>query len=245
MINKYIFLFLVGAMAFQSHAYSKLPDIAVRKLEKLDSVKTIKCDRFEGFVFDKVDYSKLEIKESFFKEIPVINGSSTTCLLDSDSDDTTKPVLNIIEEGVIDSAKVEIFRWGGSGTVGGEYLAPKSWNLGCSTDAMTDEVTCYVFQNDFHIYRSKNGYSMVVGSEHFPQTKSLLRINKDNPIESQDNGVFASDVSERVLLELSDATSVTTRFTKWPNSKPIDEKVDMTYFKAAKIMLDRLYENHI
>lgn len=245
MIKKSAFLYILLSLSFQSQSYSKLPDSVVHKLEKMDLVKNLNCDEFEGFAFSKIDYSKLEVKESFFKENPVINGSSTICLLDHDSDDSTKPVINIVEKGVVDGTKVSIFRWGGSGSVGGEYLSPTSWSLGCSTDAMTDDVTCYIFQQGLYIYRTKNGYSIVVGSEHFPQTTSFLRIDKNTPVESQFNGVYTNETSESMLDELSNAKTVTIRFTKWPDSNPLDQKVDMTSFHAAKIMLDRLFENHI
>ncbi|CAM7635191.1 hypothetical protein PHDIMM138B_20280 [Phytobacter diazotrophicus] len=245
MIKKCILLSVAGLLSIQAHSYSKLPAPVVRKLEAMDSVKKLNCDEFEGFVFSKIDYAKLEVKGSFFKDTPVINGSSTICFLDHDFDDTTKPVLSVVERGIVEGVNFSLSRWGGSGSVGGEYLSPASWNLGCSTDAMTDDVTCYIFQKGFYIYRSKNGYSVIIGSEHFPQTTSFLRINKDAPIESQFNGVYSNDTSKNILVKLGSATAVTIRFTKWPNINPLDEVVDMTSFNAAKFMLDRIYENHI
>lgn len=244
-MNRCIAFALTILFSIQAYGYAKLSKPTINKLEKIDVIKKLQCDDYEGYTYKTTDFSKVEIKESFFKETPIIKGSSTICLLEADTGNSNKPVLNVLERGRIENAPVELFRWGGSGSVGGEYLQPKAWNFACKTDAMSDDVTCYIFHKKLYIYLDKNGYSMTVGNDHYPQTKSFIRINKNKPMESQDSGYFSKEEASAALSELINADKVTIRFTKWPYSEPVDENIDMTYFKAAKAILDRLYENHI
>lgn len=207
-------------------------------------VSSIGCNSYEDSSYSFTGRDGFYIKESSFKKQKLFDNSNLICDLWSDLDDNKKPTLYVIEESKIDGVKVKIFQSGGSGTVGDDYSDKSSWQVGCKTDAMTDEYNCYVYQKDIYIIRDKNGYRVAIGTDHFPNTKSYIRIDGNQPIESGNDGVFSIDDSQKIISSLSSKSKVITRFTKWPYERPIDGEIGMSKFDVSKKVLDIIFEDH-
>lgn len=207
-------------------------------------VSSIGCNSYEDSSYSFTGRDGFYIKESSFKKQKLFDNSNLICDLWSDLDDKKKPTLYVIEESKIDGVKVKIFQSGGSGTVGDDYSDKSSWQVGCKTDVMTDEYNCYVYQKDIYIIRDKNGYRIAIGTDHFPNTKSYIRIDGNQPIESGSDGVFSIDDSQKIISSLSSKSKVITRFTKWPYERPIDGEISMSKFDVSKKVLDIIFEDH-
>ena len=207
-------------------------------------VSSIGCDSYEDSSYSFTGRDGFYIKESSFKNSRIFEGSKLTCDLWSDMEDRKKPTLYVIENATIDDVKVSVFQSGGSGSVGDDYNDKSSWQVGCKTDVMTDEYNCHIRQKDFYILRDESGYHVFIGSEHFPETKSYIRIDEGKPIESGGKGTFSLEDSTIIVNALSSKSKVVTRYTRWPYERHVDGVVNMDKYNASKKVLDIIFESH-
>lgn len=245
-MNK-LFSLCLCAMLLPSivHASEKMKQKDIKWLQGIPEVKDIGCDEYADSSYSLTERDGLEIMNSSFKERKLSPDSKITCDLWAKTDDIKKPVLHVIEEFKIDGVNVHIYHSDASGTIGKDYNDSSAWNTACKTDAMTDDVTCYVSHKSFYIFKNKSGYNVLVGSEHFPGTVAYVRIGKGKPISSGKDGVFSSADSLKVIESIDKKSTVSTRYTKWPYETPVDENLDTKYFEQAKKILDVIFDNHV
>lgn len=246
MCIRWLTFILIGFLSFSFAvgASEKMSAKDIKWLEGHSNVKAIGCDTYENSSYSVTERKDLKVKDSSFKNQRVFDKSKLICDLWSDTADISKPLLHVQEKAVIDGINVLIFQSDGSGTIGEGYNDKSAWNSSCKVDSMTDAVTCSVYQNNFYLFKTDSGYTVVIGSEHFPKTLSYLRVNKDKPLASGEDGVFSNNNSNQIIESLSEGGKVMIRFTKWPYENPIDEEVDIKYFNSAKKALDLIYSNH-
>ncbi|EPR7131637.1 hypothetical protein ACXIX0_004031 [Enterobacter hormaechei] len=226
-------------------ASEKMKPKDIKWLQGFPETKNIGCDFYEDSSYSATGREGLEFSPSSLKEKKLRPDSQITCDLWAKSDDIKTPVLHVSEEFTIDGVKVHVYHSDASGTIGKDYNDKSAWNSACKTDAMSDEVTCYVSHKSFYVFRDKAGYNVLVGGEHFPGTLAYVRIGKDKPIASGEGGVFSSSDSVKIIESIDKQSSVFTRYTRWPYESPVDEKLDVKYFRQAKAVLDLIYDNHI
>ncbi|ELY4596855.1 hypothetical protein ACOZ0V_004065 [Cronobacter malonaticus] len=226
-------------------ASEKMKPKDIKWLQGFPETKNIGCDIYEDSSYSTTGREGLEFSPSSFKEKKLRPDSQITCDLWAKSDDIKTPELHVSEEFLIDGVKVNIYHADASGTIGKGYNDKSAWSSACKTDAMTDEVTCYVSHNSFYVFRDKSGYQVLVGAEHFPGTFAYVRIGKDKPFSSGEGGVFSASDSIKIIESIDKQSSVSTRYTRWPYERPVDEKLDVKYFRQAKVVLDLIYDKHI
>ncbi|KEY58512.1 hypothetical protein [Serratia sp. DD3] len=220
-------------------------------LEKKQGIKDLECSAYRQLYAEEGKATipqniGFDIKEDYFKNKHVFENGKLICLFEVDVLKKDKTKVSVVEEALIDGVKVSFYHWGGSGTIGGGYNDKSSWSLGCKTDSMTDDLTCYIYKGSFYLHRDKNGYMVAVGSEHFPNTPAYIRFGKSKPLESGGHGVFSLVDSKSIIdtLSSSDKDKVVTRYTRWPYENPIDEELNISYFKSSIKILDAIYEAH-
>lgn len=215
-------------------------------LKALPMVKELNCSAFKDDTYSgDFNRNELEIKKSVFRKTPLFEGGAQTCSLSQDSGRLKQPEVSVSEKAKLAGVAVEIYHSDGSGMVGNEYNDPKTWFSKCSSDAMTDEVRCSVYQRDFALVRTKNGYEVVVGSSNYPGSKAMLRFGKETPFIATNESTFSHKQTEKIIEKLSSDSPVTTRHTNWPNGNNQDNNLNTKYFTAAKQLLDAIFENHI
>lgn len=215
-------------------------------LKTLPVVHELNCSTFKDDTYS-ADFNKneLEIKKSIFRKAPLFENGVLTCSLSQNSNRLKQPVVSVSEKAKLTGIAVEVYHSDGSGMVGSEYDDPKTWFSKCSSDVMTDEVRCSVYQKDFALVRTKNGYEIVVGSSNYPGSKAMLRLGKEAPFIANNESTFSQEQTERIIKQLPSGLPVTTRYTNWPNGDNEDTQVNTNYFSAAKQFLDAIFENHI
>ena len=242
-------LILFSAISANVNAETSLAKKDITWLEKNQEIKDLECSA-HNYPYDgdgKLVIPKnigFEIKDNYFKSKHVFDNGKLICLFEVDVLKKDKTKVNVVEEALIDGVKVRFYHWGGSGTIGESYDDKSAWNLGCTTDSMTDDLTCYIYKGSFYLHKDKNGYMVAVGSEHFPNTLAYIRSGKNKPFESGNNGVFSLADSKSIIDALSSGHKVATRYTKWPYEKPINDELDISYFKSSMKILDAIYEAH-
>ncbi|SMG61748.1 hypothetical protein SAMN03159353_105714 [Cedecea sp. NFIX57] len=217
----------------------------VKWLQGFSETRNIGCDLYEDSSYSTTGREGLEFIPSSLKEKKLRPDSKITCDLWAKTDDIKTPVLHVSEEFNIEGVRVNIYHSDASGTIGKDYNDKGAWNSACKTDAMTDEVTCYVSHKSFYLFRDKSGYRVLVGGEHFPGTLAYVRIGKGKPIASGEGGVFSSSDSVSIVDSIDKHSSISTRYTRWPYERTIDENLDVKYLPQAKTVLDLIYDNHI
>lgn len=235
---------MVAALSFVSVGYAKpMTKKKVAWLETQQGVKEIGCNEYDDSSYASTGKELFSIKKSAFKHDKLFENSKLVCDL---WDDHNKPYLHVIEKTKIDGIDIRFFHFDGSGLIGDQRIEKYNdgWRTGCKKDTMTDEVICYVSQNDVSLFRDKDGYLIRVGNNHYPSSIANLRINEDSPFSSGDDGIFDRESSEQIVSKLSPDDAVSTRYIEWPHKRNIDNTVIMDNYNVAKKVLDTLYENH-
>jgi invasion protein IalB len=116
------------------------------------------------------------------------------------------------------------------------HSAARGWSVSCSVDAMTDAKHCRVSQQTVRVavLGPRCEVGIAVGTEHFPGTSSLVRLDTGPPITtSARDGVF--DVKAGILLvaRMKKAKTMVTRHTEWPSRAPVDTEIDLKGFLEA------------
>lgn len=234
-------LFTSSALAAEKPASSKF-----QWLKDIAEVKALNCSAFKDETYSG-DYKKsdLEVKKSVFRKSPLFDGGMTTCLLSQNSNKLEQPIISVSEKAKLLNVPVELYHSDGSGMVGGEYKDPETWFSKCSSDPMTDEIRCSVYNNDFSLVRTKDGYEIFVGGRNYPGTNAMFRSGKETPIKAINEVTFSKENTSKIIEQLSTGISAVTRYTEWPNGNSVDNTLNTRNFLAAKEFLDKIFEEHI
>ncbi|EMH0062939.1 hypothetical protein NRH57_002300 [Providencia rettgeri] len=241
-MRKVLIGFLLTIFCISAHA-EPMTKKKIAWIESQEGVKDIGCSKYDDGTYSITKKEPFKINESAFKVKKLFDGSSFTCYL---NDKDRLPVLSVVEVGKVDGVDIRIYHSDGSGLLGDQDMDKydDGWHTGCKQDAMTDDVICYVRQNDLSIFRDKDGYIVRVGSSHYPDSVANLRINKDTPFSSGEEGIFSSESSKNIVNTLTSKDSVMTRYIEWPNKRNIDKPVRMENYDTAKKVLDLIFDNH-
>jgi hypothetical protein len=117
-------------------------------------------------------------------------------------------------------------------------LTINGWEARCSTDKMTDVRTCLVFKEDVWVMVGAKGpLALVVGEQHSPGAPSQLRLDR-GPVLTSGAAGWNGKQAAKVVAEASRATSITTRYTRWPNRQPT-ERVTSAQGLAGAVRIAR------
>ncbi|MFS3627208.1 hypothetical protein ACK6S7_17350 [Proteus mirabilis] len=238
-MRKVILAIVIFSFNCSAFAYGELSKKDISWLEEQKVIKDIGCEDYVDISSSGKKSGDVSVNESVFKKDRIFNKSKVVCYL---TEKEGKFSVSVIEEAVIDGKKVSVSHTDGSGYVGSDYY--NGWAYKCKKDAMTDEVACGMHRDDFTIEKNNNGYRIQVGYKHFPNSLSYIRINKENPIKSEDSGIYSRELSNEIISKISDEEVVTIRYTKWPNDRPIDKKINMDGFNVAKEVVGNLLVNY-
>ncbi|MGJ3349403.1 hypothetical protein AAZR23_07890 [Morganella sp. Je.2.23] len=225
-------------------AGDKLSNKEIKWLQSTDQAKTLACDKFSNEAYSKLPPKPIIISKSVFDNKSIFDNSVRVCGV-AKVDNGKSYSMSIAEEIVIDGVKVSVHHVDGSGRVGnGGYGDSESWGFGCKKEMMHDNVICYISNGDLYIYRDKIGHTIVVGKNHFPNSATLLRVNKDSPVKSGDKGMFDRNLSESLIKKISSIDSISTRYVEWPYERNIDKKINMENYDIAINILEKIFSNH-
>ncbi|MCS5783816.1 hypothetical protein LNO02_10705 [Klebsiella variicola subsp. variicola] len=224
------------------------PKKDVAWLENKPEIKELRCSSYYNSYAEKGDGSIskdaiFEIKEDFFRERHVFKDSQLICYFEVDVFDKNKVKVYVKEKATIDNANVLFYHWGGSGTIGdlGKNSYQSNWDLMCSVDSMSDELTCSISQKKLVLYKKSDGYSIVVGGGNYTGSKSYIRVNKDKPFASDTSGYFSPEDTIKIISSINKDSKLTIRYTQDPPNGTIDTVMDMKYFNAAVKVLGEIY----
>ena len=138
------------------------------------------------------------------------------------------------EEGELNGVHYSFHYGDGSGIFSGKH---GNWSVRCKKDQITDEKFCFMnHQKNWSalwlLVYPKGKVSVGVGHERYPGSSVAIRIDKGSPFTNAD-GVFDLQTSRRIVQKLAKASSVTTRYMKWPYRRDEDETWDLSGFNEA------------
>lgn len=109
----------------------------------------------------------------------------------------------------------------------------KKWTIFCSVDRMKDTRVCFAKSGDLWVYEGfPSGVVVVVGEDHHPGRKAMLRIDKQRYRESiSAGGIFTSP--HEIVQQLRKGRVALTRYTEWPDKSWTDGEVDLGGFSVA------------
>ena len=147
------------------------------------------------------------------------------------------------EKGVLNGVHYDFYYTDGSGTFSGNSSNTKNfrnkennWSVACKKDPISDKKTCHMKMNDLWIYVYDNGKVVVsIGSEHFPSSSVTVRIDQGTPFtaSSTKDGDFPPKTSAKIIEQLKQARSLTTRYMKWPHKSWVDDSWEVYGFNEA------------
>lgn len=242
-----IVVLLLVLFVFASTAQAKEKKISrnISWMKSIPSVIDLKCSSYEDNTYtNDFKKSELTIRGGVFKVSPIFDGGQKVCSLSQNSENLNIPEVSVSEGAKIDNVEVSVFYSDGSGMIGRDFHDSSTWFSKCSSDAMTDEVRCSIYQEDIALARDKDGYHIVIGSSNYPGTKAMFRSGKEKPITAIDESVFSTEDSLKIIEKLSDGASAVSRYTKWPDGRVEDKEINTKNFSAAKKFLDKIFESH-
>jgi len=138
------------------------------------------------------------------------------------------------EQGTLNGVAYDLFqdRSGGFGKPGADYF--DQWHTSCREDLMNDTRTCIGTKGDLSIVVRRSGVeAILVGSQHYPGTNVMLRIDDTPPLSADPTG-WSDAEAIRIYDGLKKAQTVATRYSEWPYPGPKDKKV--TAFGVAEMV---------
>lgn len=244
-MKKLLLLLALFVFASTLHAKEKKEPKNISWVKSIQEVAALKCSSYEDQTYTN-DFKKneLTIKKSVFKISPVFDGGKKVCSLTQNSQNLNIPEVSISENAEIDKILVSVYYSDGSGMIGSEFNDSATWFSKCSSDVMTDEVRCSVYQKDISLARDKDGYQIVIGHSNYPGTKAMFRSGKEKPITAMNESSFSESDTIRIIEQLSSGSPAVSRYTSWPDGKLVDNEINPKQFSAAKKFLDKIFENH-
>lgn len=215
-------------------------------IKNQEEVKALNCSSYKDNTYSN-DYKKndLKVNKGVFKKTPLFANGVITCSLSQNPSRLDQPIVSASEKAKLSQVPVEIFYSDGSGMVGKEYNNSATWFSKCSSDPMSDEVRCSVYQKDFSLVRTKDGYEVVIGGRNYPGSKAMFRSGKEKPINGINDASFMEKDIQTIIAQLSTGKNAVTRYVEWPSGTVTDNTLDASNFIVAKEFLDSIFENHI
>lgn len=150
--------------------------------------------------------------------------------------------INKIEHGVLNGVSYKFYYADGSGIFSGVLNGAlnsddgNDWDVGCSKDPISDEKMCHMVKRNLWIFVTGNKLPFVmVGSNDFPGSSAVIRIDGGVPFKSRDDsqGNFSNKVSLKIIEKLKAGKTITTRHKKWPNDYTVDDTWEIYGFNEA------------
>jgi len=183
---------------------------------------------------------------------PLIPGGSLKCKVRFDYSTMKNNKRMRVESGEYEGVKYRIYFSDGSGAVQGlptnnlEYPNDGSgtnWSTQCKVDKMDDKHWCYLDKADLRIGIWKDGVPYVsVGGSHYPRSDISVRIDKNKPITASEKLGFTTKQSLKIIMELKQGASITTRYQEWPYQRNIDKTIEAFGFIQAWEILQNIYK---
>ena len=107
------------------------------------------------------------------------------------------------------------------------------WSIGCHVDAMTDKKTCSISRKDFSLYVEKSSVQVIVGSDHYPGRPASIRIGKNKPFTTSNDGQFTKAISRQIAAQMLAGQNIATRYIEWPYNSYKDDSFPAFGFKEA------------
>lgn len=156
------------------------------------------------------------------------------------------------EEGVYDGIKYQIW-FDGSGMIQGApgNSVPSTpigyefdnWRIKCERDKIDDKVFCYLQKENFSIGIWKNGsFVITIASEARPNSEIAIRIDENKPFFGSAQNGFDKKSLVKIIEQLKQGNSVTTRYEKWPGNQ-VDSTLDLFGFNQALKIMQMLYNS--
>ncbi|MBC3250447.1 hypothetical protein H8I91_09250 [Serratia fonticola] len=226
----------------KSSELEKKPDVGIPVSEKeialikeLNGVDSLKCATYIDKRFSLSKNKIYKVKRDFLNKTPFIDGGEITCEVGSNIWNWDETEVMSVENGVINGSNYTIYHSDGSGSVG---VGDASWSFGCSKDAITDKKECSMYNKEMKIYKEAKGYSVVVGSEHFPGRRSYIRVGEGKASVGSDHGYFPG--ASGIISSITNNSKLIVRYTKWPYDYVIDTEINTSNFEQAKYIFDRV-----
>lgn len=127
-------------------------------------------------------------------------------------------------------------------TVSNSILAKKyslqSWNISCKKDVFDNSKYCLLYKDDLHVSLSNGRYFITIGTNHFPRSRSALKVDKNQTIYGHEGSIKNPVI---VIEQLKKGSIAYTRFMKWPYEYNQDGEVDLTDFNENFNEMKRQY----
>lgn len=138
------------------------------------------------------------------------------------------------EAGEIGGIKYRVSYLDGSGSVGQGLM--DSWFISCSVDPIEDTRSCRMLRDSLMVIAFAGEPEVVrVGTNHYPGSESVIRLDKGTPIRSRADGIFGE--SKKILAGLETCNQAVLRYREWPAEVPIDKTVPCAGFRQARSIL--------
>jgi hypothetical protein len=148
------------------------------------------------------------------------------------------------ETGIVDGLPYRFFYSDGKGLfagspgneLNGRDKDGSNWSVRCTKDAMSDERTCLVLRQDLFVSVSNRQKPMLgIGHNHFPGSTIALRIDGQPAVTEpvRPAGLFPAKVGERLIAQLGQAKSISTRYIAWPQRNLVDATWEPHGFQSA------------
>lgn len=110
---------------------------------------------------------------------------------------------------------------------GSPYSDLKDWYFVCERDKFNNSRICTLSKDDVMVMVRDGKYSVLVGGNHFPRSKSAIKIDNNATIYG-DEGI--SQTPKKVIEQLKQGKKVFTRYQEWPYQFNRDGETDLTGF---------------
>lgn len=108
--------------------------------------------------------------------------------------------------------------------------SPLEWNSRCSKDKFNGRKSCSLSKahSDVMVSIFDGRYSVYVGRNHYPRTKTAIKIDENTPIYGNEG---LSNTPQKVIEQMNKGKIAYTRYKEWPYEYNKDGEVDLTGFK--------------
>jgi len=116
----------------------------------------------------------------------------------------------------------------------------RQWHIFCGKDTLYDVKTCSMSFHDLYVDvfavpgEQERRVSLRVGRKDYaPGSIMAIRINDEPPFVADPKVGFDAPTSTLIVQKLHANPKVLTRYTRWPNTYPADEKLQLFGFAEA------------
>lgn len=138
---------------------------------------------------------------------------------------------NLIEVGERDGIKYHFYHSDGSGAFAGDkdndiqpsFSRNKYWDLACSNDIMTDELTCSARLGDLAIFHDRGGDpEFFVLGEKYPGSRVSIRIDSGPVYSVVADSSFSAKQSKEMISSIKPGSRIAVRYVDPVNKQNVD-----------------------